>query len=254
MYLRVIVLAGMVLALASCMQALQTGNTKVMQPSPSQSGVTGTSPGLTTTLSQTVTTTIVTAMMEPSPVPSATEAMSTSSPAEVALPTATAQLVPTVARPTQTATVTPTVAATNTPTATATPTPAPPTATPTPSVTIVLPTLPSLTNEERWRLQQKDRQPFDEFRPYTTTGSDLWWYDPVNQQHVVLGNFSGPFEAQATFKLANNGKEALEVPYHVNQSYGITAISSALLQRIQDAGYGEWIETYIIITPDVQPR
>jgi hypothetical protein len=129
-----------------------------------------------------------------------------------------------------------------------------PTATSTPIVTIVLPTLPALTNEQRWRNQQDNRVLFDALRSYSTNNSMLWWYDPVNQQHVPLGSFAGAFDAQATFTLVKTGAPALEVPYHVNQSYGITALSPALLKRIVGAGYGEWIETYVIISPEVTPQ
>jgi hypothetical protein len=119
---------------------------------------------------------------------------------------------------------------------------------------ITAPTLPALSNEERWRAQQVDREPFGATRTYMTNGSELWWYDPVQQQHVILGTFSGPFEAQARFTLRGQGVPALEVPYQVNNRYGLTSLSPALVQRIADAGYGEWIETYVIDGPGVQPR
>jgi hypothetical protein len=69
-----------------------------------------------------------------------------------------------------------------------------------------------------------------------------------------LGSFAGDFEATATFTLRGQGIAALEVIYHVNQSYGLTAISSALVDRIHAAGYGDTIETYVFLTPDIQPR
>lgn len=129
-----------------------------------------------------------------------------------------------------------------------------PTASPEPELTIVPPTLPRLTNEERWRAQQANREVFAAPQTYTTSGSQLWWYDPINQQHVVLGNFSGPFVAQARFQLVGQGGvAALEVPYQINESYGLTALSPALVQRLRDAGYEDWVETYIILSPDVQP-
>lgn len=140
------------------------------------------------------------------------------------------------------------------PVETATPTLEPlPTATPEPAATIVAPTFPPLSNEERWRGQQVGRDVFAAPRAYTTTSSELWWYDPVNQQHVILGSFAGTFEAQARFTLLGQGVEALEVPYRVNQRYGLTALSPALVQRIAEAGYDEWIETYVFLTPNVRP-
>lgn len=110
------------------------------------------------------------------------------------------------------------------------------------------------SNEQRWRAQQQDRVVFEALRPYVTGGTDLWWYDPLNQQHVRLGRISGDFVAQATFVLPDEGRPALEVPYHVNVGYGLTALSPALLERIRAAGYGDWIETYVFETHDVQPR
>jgi hypothetical protein len=119
---------------------------------------------------------------------------------------------------------------------------------------LAVPTVQALTNEERWRRQQKERTVFETMRTYTTSGSELWWYDPVNQQHVILGTIAGDFQAQAQFTLAGQGIAALEVPYRVNQQYGLTSLSPALLERIQAAGYGEWIETYVFAGPDVRPR
>lgn len=135
-----------------------------------------------------------------------------------------------------------------TPTALAVPT------VPSPEATFDLPTPPPLTNEQRWRAQQINRDVFDLKRSYTTASSELWWYDPVNQQHVILGTFTGGFLAQARFTLRGQGIEALEVPYQVNVSYGLTALSPALVARITAAGGKEWIETYVFITPNVAPR
>jgi hypothetical protein len=119
---------------------------------------------------------------------------------------------------------------------------------------IVPPTPEQLTNEERWRRQQQNRNVFEAPQAFYTSGSELWWYDPVQQQSVILGTFSGPFEAQARFTLRGLGVSALEVPYKINERYGLTAISPALIERIRAAGYDEWIETYIIEGPNVRPR
>lgn len=144
----------------------------------------------------------------------------------------------------------PTLAATAEPTALPPPTVIAPTNTSLP--TLVVPTPIAQRNEDRWRAQQLNREVFVAPQPYRTTGSELWWYDPINQQRVVLGNFSGDFLAQAQFILLGLGVEALEVPYQINTSYGLTALSPALLARIQAAGYdGEWIETYVLLTPNV---
>lgn len=123
-----------------------------------------------------------------------------------------------------------------------------------PVATFVLPTQAVLTYEQRWRTQQIDRMVFDQKQTYTTLSSELWWYDPINQQHVILGTFSGDFLAQAHFTLRGQGIEALEVPYQVNVSYGLTALSPALVSRIRAAESGEWIETYVFVTPNIALR
>lgn len=124
----------------------------------------------------------------------------------------------------------------------------------TPLPPLALPTPTPLSYEERWRSQQIDRLPFEAPRPFVTTGSELWWFDPVNQQSVILGRIAGEFQGQAEFTLRGQGVRALEVPYNVNVSYGLTALSPALLDRIRAAGYTEWIETYVFLTPNVTTR
>ncbi len=120
--------------------------------------------------------------------------------------------------------------------------------------TLVLPTMPALSNEARWRAQQIDRVVFDSTQTYMTTSSDLWWFDPVNQQSIILGTIAGDFTVQAEFVLQSQGRNALEVPYQVNQSYGLTALSPAILDRITAAGYTGWIETYVFRAPNVVRR
>lgn len=123
-----------------------------------------------------------------------------------------------------------------------------------PTPVVIAPNFPVLSPEERWRAEQRYREVFDPPRTYTTSGSELWWFDPINHHHVILGNFSGDFQAQARFTLRGQTIAALEVPYQVNQSYGLTSISSELVARIHAAGYGDWIETYVFLTPNVQAR
>lgn len=154
------------------------------------------------------------------------------------------------------ATTTPTLAPTAPPPPPpATEAPSPPAATEAPPLlpTLSLPSPVALTNEERWRAQQIERRPFEAPRPYYTPGSELWWYDPINQQHVILGRLTGEFQGQAEFTLRGQGVSALEVPYQLNQSYGLTALSPVLLERIRAAGYADWIETYVFLTPDIRP-
>jgi hypothetical protein len=178
--------------------------------------------------------------LPPSALPSPTRAVT----AQAQIPTAISSpgITPSVELPTATA-------AEPSPTVELTLTAAPATATP--AATLVLPTPLPITNEQRWRAQQINRVLFDPMRAYTTASSELWWYDPINQQHVILGTFRGSFVAQARFTLRGQGVEALEVPYQVNQSYGLTALSAVLVERIRAAGNDEWIETYVFVTPNV---
>jgi hypothetical protein len=119
-----------------------------------------------------------------------------------------------------------------------------------------VPTLPVLNNEQRWRAQQEDRVVLEGGPlPFFSRGSvQLWWYDPVAQQSVILGTISGDFRAQAQFRLKGSGGEALEVPYRINLDYGLTAISPAYVERMQRAGYNESVEAYVFLTPEIAPR
>ena len=209
-----VVLAWAVPLLTGCMEALQTG-----QP-------VGVAPPL----------------LRPSPTVVATANPVTPAALSQA-PPSNSTPAPATAAPTGRPPVTPTVSAAS---------PLPSSAEPLP--TLALHTPPPPSNEERWRAQQIDRQPFPAPQAYTTTGSELWWYDPVNQQSVILGRITGDFAAQAAFTLRGQGVPALEVPYHVNIGYRLTALSPALLDRIKLAGYGEWIETYVFATPSISPR
>ncbi len=118
---------------------------------------------------------------------------------------------------------------------------------------IIAPT-PERSNEQRWREQQADRQVLDPPHLYTTSAAELRWYDPLTQQHLVLGRISGDFLVQATFVLRAQGMPALEVPYRINASYGLTALSPAHIERLRAAGYVDWVETYVLASPEVRPR
>ncbi len=206
---------GISMILYGCAEALRTGAPVILQPSPSLASVPSADRG--TPLAEAA-----------SSVPISAEATPTATPAQEA------QFSPPDVIPM--------------------PTDIPIVSEPTTVITIVPPTLPALSSEQKWRTQQQNRQVFDEPQPYTTSGSQLWWYDPINQQHVILGNITGKFDAQARFELVGQGVEALEVPYAINQSFGLTALSPALVQRLEAAGYTQWVETYVIIGPAVQQR
>lgn len=214
------VLSGVVVMLSGCMAALQTGS------------------GADVARPVALPTATVTAP------PAAGGNMSPTLPGSYAPDPATAA-------PTVLSTAAPPASATSLPPASPVAPEAPPLA---PQPTLALPTPTPLTNEERWRNQQIGRNPFEGPRPYYTTGSELWWYDPVNQQSIILGRIAGDFQGQAEFTLRGQGVAALEVPYQVNQSYGLTALSPVVIDRIRAAGYEEWIETYVFLTPNVIPR
>lgn len=117
----------------------------------------------------------------------------------------------------------------------------------------IVPATPKpISYNERWRKQQLDREPLPEPQFYTTTGSALYWFDPVYQQAVLLGTFRGPFEVLATFRLRSTGEPALEVLYEVNQRYGLTALSPSIIERINAAGYTDGvIDTYVLETDQI---
>jgi hypothetical protein len=120
---------------------------------------------------------------------------------------------------------------------------------------IVLATRAPIGPNERWRQQELDRKPFETATRYTTTGTELYWYDPVFQQSVLLGTFGGDFDALATFTLRSSGQPCLEVLYEVNKRYGLTALSPAIVERIEAAGYTEgFIDTYVVLDERVAPK
>lgn len=107
---------------------------------------------------------------------------------------------------------------------------------------------------ERWRYVQVNRTPLAAVQTYTTPSKQLlWWYDPVFGQPVKLGEIQGDFPVQATFRFRGQEVEALEIPYQVNQSFGI-ALPSAIVERIRRAGGGEWVEAFVYQTDDMRAR
>lgn len=108
--------------------------------------------------------------------------------------------------------------------------------------------------EERWRYVQVDRQPFESIQTWVTPSRQiLWWYDPVFGRTIKLGEIQGEFPAQATFRFRGQEVEAVEIPYHVNQSFGIT-LPPTIVEQMRAAGYGDWIETFIYKTEDIRPK
>jgi len=127
---------------------------------------------------------------------------------------------------------------------------------PSPARVVIIPaTEVPISNNDRWRQQEVNRQPLPQPQIYTTLGSDLFWYDPIYRQSVSLGRFSGSFEVLATFELRGTDQPALEVLYEVNKRYGLTALSPALVERIRAAGYESGvIDTYVLNDDNVRPK
>jgi hypothetical protein len=146
-----------------------------------------------------------------------------------------------------------TQAAPATPTIPAPATSAAPTAAP--AVVVIPQTVVPLNNEQRWRVQQLDRQVFDQQRLYIANNDvALLWYDPTTGQSLEIGTIRGEFPAQAQFTLRSDRRPALEVPYRINQDFGLTAISEAVRTRMKAAGYTESVEAYIEQTDAIVPK
>lgn len=109
--------------------------------------------------------------------------------------------------------------------------------------------------EERWRYVQQDRTPLETIQTYTTPSREiLWWYDPLLGRTIKLGEIQGDFPVQATFRFRGQEVDALEVPYQINSTFGIS-LPSATVDAIRKAGYeGEWIEAFVYKTEDIRPK
>lgn len=152
-----------------------------------------------------------------------------------------------------------TAAETRAPLATALPpatqAPALPEPTPTPAVVIVPQTAPPQTGEQIWRTQQVQREVLTPVQIYVAQSPvPLLWFDPVTRQSIEIGTLVGEFPVQARFLLRETNQPALEVPYRINQDYGLTSISEALRNRMQAAGYTVSVEAFVLQTDAVQPR
>jgi len=122
-------------------------------------------------------------------------------------------------------------------------------------VIVVPQTAVPLSNEQRWRAQQLERQVFDPPLVYVARGQvSLLWYDPPTGQSLEIGTIQGEFPVQAQFRLRESNQPALEVPYRINGDFGLTAISEAVRQRMVAAGATESVEAYVVQTDVVQPK
>ncbi|HEY1015767.1 MAG TPA: hypothetical protein VGE07_23870 [Herpetosiphonaceae bacterium] len=128
---------------------------------------------------------------------------------------------------------------------------APETAVPTPA----MPTLaitPPPQGSAAWNAVKLEYARFDAPRTYVAPASTLlWWYDPQTAQFVALGWVKGNITAQGQFRVRGQWVEALEVPFEVAGSYGLT-LDASVIERIRRAGYtGDTIETFIYLAPDL---
>ena len=71
---------------------------------------------------------------------------------------------------------------------------------------------------------------------------------------MPIGTISGEFPAQAEFILRGAQQAALEVPYRINNDFGLTAISDAVRERMKAAGYAQSVEAYVVRTADLQSK
>jgi hypothetical protein len=211
-----------VLVLAGCGQPMQIGTPSEAQSRPTQLSVDTTQPNVTAISMPSVAppTQII-------PEPDTTPSLNTSQPSAGVGPTT--EVTATTAGPIS--------------------------ATQTPAVIVVPLTQAPETNEQRWRAQEQDRKVNEPPRIYIAKNPvTLWWYDPLTSQSVPIGTLSGEFPAQAEFTLRSVQQAALEVPYRINNDFGLTAISEAIRERMKAAGYSQSVEAYILRTADIQPK
>jgi len=111
------------------------------------------------------------------------------------------------------------------------------------------------TNEQRWRAQEQDRQVIQPPQIYVASSLvPLLWYDPLTGQSLQIGMIFGEFPAQAGFTLRSTQQPALEVPYRINNDFGLTSISDAVRDRMRNAGYTQTVEAYIVTTDAIHRK
>ncbi|HEU4323259.1 MAG TPA: hypothetical protein VFS21_08895 [Roseiflexaceae bacterium] len=104
----------------------------------------------------------------------------------------------------------------------------------------------------RWQDQQLERADFPEPRTFVAQRPvDLLWFDPLSGRRLVIGQLIGAFPAQASFTLRATNQPALLVRYEIDKSFGLTAISPVLKQRMQAAGVGPTTDAYVILSTDI---
>ena len=71
---------------------------------------------------------------------------------------------------------------------------------------------------------------------------------------AAIGTISGEVPVQAEFLLRGAQQAALEVPYRINNDFGLTAISEAVRGRMEAAGYSQSVEAYVLLIADIHPK
>lgn len=122
-------------------------------------------------------------------------------------------------------------------------------------IMIVPRTASAQNNQQRWRAEQIDRQVLNPPQFYVATKpTEVYWFDPVTGQSIVVGRIVGAFPAQASFTFRPSNTPALEIPYKIGQDLGLTALSPALTERLRVAGYMTYAEVYVLKDASVELR
>ncbi|MBM4412905.1 MAG: hypothetical protein FJ040_05590 [Chloroflexi bacterium] len=108
------------------------------------------------------------------------------------------------------------------------------------------------TGDERWAAFASQRQLFDTpIRVTTLQPTPLLWLDPHNGQVLEIGLLNGDFVATAQIVLTSDNSVAYEVDYRINQDFGLTSISEAVVMRMRDAGYAASVRAFVVMTDNV---
>jgi hypothetical protein len=118
---------------------------------------------------------------------------------------------------------------------------------------MIVPATPAfIGSEQRWRTQQQQRIVFDPPRFYEVRSPiPLLWYDPATGQVLEIGTLRGIFPAQAQFTFRPTNMVSLEVPYRINGDFGLTSISDAVLERMNNAGYTTTVEAFVSLSESI---
>lgn len=110
------------------------------------------------------------------------------------------------------------------------------------------------TGDERWAAFISGRTAYDAPRRMTAlVPTPLLWLDPRNGQVLEIGYLNGDFFATAQIIRASDNQPAYEVDYTINQDYGLTSISRALVTRMNEAGYAASVRAFVIASDNIVP-